>query len=350
MAVGLLNPFLRLLRKRGRAQRLQVSTRGAELLAQSGIAVSDLAMPHARVPHRAAIGLMRLMAEELGDPALAFYAGLAFEADDGGVHEYAARSAPSLLQGLETFCKYMPLLHDGCEVQFAVEEGGIVLRHRLLPGVSGPRGAHAYAIAAFSVAVRRDLRQEVAPLEVHFMQSQPPHADELRRGFGAELRFDREWNALVLPRGLLDAPMAHADAGLHAELCRYAEQLLALLPSRAALAQRVTELMRRRLASARHDLASIAESLHMSERSLRRKLAHEGTSHSELLDVARKELALSYLSSAELDLSEIGFRLGFAHPPAFHRAFRRWYGISPSEYRKRHAGSLLYRFFSTSGS
>jgi len=295
--------------------------------------------------------LMRLMAEELGDPALAFYAGLAFEADDGGVHEYAARSAPSLLQGLETFCKYMPLLHDGCEVQHAVEDDAVVLRHRLLPGVSGPRGAHEYAIAAFSVALKRYVREDVTPIEVHFTQAEPSHADELRRGLGTPLlRFDREWNALVLPKSLLDARMMHADSGLHAELCRYAEQLLALLPSRAALAQRVTELMRRRLASARHDLGSIAESLHMSERSLRRKLAHEGTSHSELLDVARKELALSYLARAELDLSEIGFRLGFAHPPAFHRAFRRWYGISPSEYRKRHAGTLLYRFFSTSGS
>ena len=78
----------------------------------------------------------------------------------------------------------------------------------------------------------------------------------------------------------------------------------------------------------------------MSERSLRRKLAHEGTSHSELLDVARKELALATCARPELDLSEIGFRLGFAHPPAFHRAFRRWYGISPQripQAPRRHA-------------
>ena len=77
---------------------------------------------------------------------------------------------------------------------------------------------------------------------------------------------------------------------------------------------------------------------------MRRKLGAEGTTHSELLDVLRRDLALELLAEPELDVAEIAFRLGFAHPPAFHRAFKRWLGISPSEHRASGQHSAFYRF------
>jgi AraC-like DNA-binding protein len=82
----------------------------------------------------------------------------------------------------------------------------------------------------------------------------------------------------------------------------------------------------------------------VSDSSLRRKLAAEHTTHSELLDALRRELALELLAHPELDIAEVAFRLGFSHPPAFHRAFKRWYGVSPSDHRGSGSHSAFYRF------
>ena len=73
----------------------------------------------------------------------------------------------------------------------------------------------------------------------------------------------------------------------------------------------------------------------LSERSLQRKLADAGTSYREVLDDTRREMALAYLASKPHTLSEITFLLGFADSRSFSRAFRRWTGQSPSEYRAR---------------
>ena len=85
----------------------------------------------------------------------------------------------------------------------------------------------------------------------------------------------------------------------------------------------------------------------MSERTLRRRLTREGVQLRELVEQTRREQACRYLTTSNLSVSEIAYRLGFAHPPAFHRAFRRWLGVSPLQYRREHAASRVYRYFAS---
>jgi AraC-like DNA-binding protein len=77
----------------------------------------------------------------------------------------------------------------------------------------------------------------------------------------------------------------------------------------------------------------VARKLGVSLRSLQRRLTEQGTSYSKVLDDARRELSLSYLDSPHYSLSEITYLLGFAEHSNFSRSFKRWYGISPSDYR-----------------
>lgn len=79
----------------------------------------------------------------------------------------------------------------------------------------------------------------------------------------------------------------------------------------------------------------VAKRLRMSRRTLHRQLAEEGTSFAELLDGLRRDLAAQYLTQARLAIGEIAFLLGLSEPSAFHRAFKRWYGAAPGEYRRR---------------
>jgi AraC-like DNA-binding protein len=79
--------------------------------------------------------------------------------------------------------------------------------------------------------------------------------------------------------------------------------------------------------------AYIADRLHLSERTLRRRLQAEGTRHKKLVEEIRQELATRYLESSDLGVADIAFLLGFSQAAAFNRAFRRWTGKTPGEYR-----------------
>ena len=82
----------------------------------------------------------------------------------------------------------------------------------------------------------------------------------------------------------------------------------------------------------------MASSLNLSVRSLQRKLSDENTNYKHLLDETRRELAMNYLGNSRLTINEITYLLGFSDPSNFTRAFRRWQGESPSNYRARQIG------------
>ncbi|MDF5982204.1 helix-turn-helix transcriptional regulator [Pseudomonas aeruginosa] len=79
----------------------------------------------------------------------------------------------------------------------------------------------------------------------------------------------------------------------------------------------------------------MAQALHLSQRTLQRRLQEEGTSYQQLLDDTRRDMAEQYLQQPGLTLLEVAYLLGFADPSNFFRAFRRWFGCTPNEYRAR---------------
>ena len=82
-------------------------------------------------------------------------------------------------------------------------------------------------------------------------------------------------------------------------------------------------------------MSSIAKKLRTSPRSLQRRLAEAGTSFSGVIDAERRNLALRHLENPCMSISEVAFLLGFSTGPAFHRAFKRWTGLTPMEARDR---------------
>jgi AraC-like DNA-binding protein len=123
---------------------------------------------------------------------------------------------------------------------------------------------------------------------------------------------------------------------------RHAEALLAALPVPApdSSAHRVRRILADALADGEGQatLAAVADKLHMSERSLQRRLADEGLKFDALLDELRRELAVRYLQDRKVAIAEVAYLLGYSEPSAFHRAFKRWTGKTPSELRQVPAG------------
>ena len=128
--------------------------------------------------------------------------------------------------------------------------------------------------------------------------------------------------------------MPRADAALKGVLDRAATQLLERLPRRDTWTARVREILAAELARGAPTLEQIAYRLGVTERTLRRRLHDEGTSHKEVLAELRLSLAQRHLSERVLSVAEIAFLLGFAEPSAFHKAFRRWTGRAPADCRR----------------
>lgn len=82
-------------------------------------------------------------------------------------------------------------------------------------------------------------------------------------------------------------------------------------------------------------MTSVAAALAMSPPTLRRRLEEDGTTFSALVDETRRDLAEQYLRNPKKAVDEVASLLGFGHVPTFHRAFRRWTGVTPSQHRKR---------------
>ena len=147
------------------------------------------------------------------------------------------------------------------------------------------------------------------------------------------VRFDRPANRLVFPAAALATPLRTADpVALQLARAQCERELAAMVD--AGLAGRVRAAL---LAepSGFPSVTAVARRLHLSTRTLKRKLADQGTTYSELLDGARRERALLLLDNRELSLAEVAARVGYTEVPNFTRAFRKWTRTTPAAYRAR---------------
>jgi AraC-like DNA-binding protein len=189
---------------------------------------------------------------------------------------------------------------------------------------------------AFAVAVRvgrHYLGAGHTPTEVRFRHVGARNEAAYERAFGCPVRFESARNELVFPRTMLEARQPFPDDALWRLLKRRADDLLVQERARELLHERVRHVLRHEVDLGRVDPAAIARRLGVSPRSLRRRLGDEGHSLSAIADDVRRELALSELLNPEMPIKHIADRVGFSEVSAFHRAFKRWTGVTPARYR-----------------
>jgi AraC-like DNA-binding protein len=294
--------------------------------------------PDARLPVTVLLELLRGAIELTGDEDLGLHAAESAGLGDMDVLEYAASSCTTGREALEVIIRYIPLVNDAIEI--SLEEKGDRVICRLRSRVPLTRAAADFQSAAFyrvmSLWLGPDLPRD---LEVWFEHQAPADPSEYRRLFaGAAIRFRAPADGFVFGAAALDIKLRSADPKLHQLLRRHAEQLMAELPSIDNLADRVRRLLRSQLPGRKLNVDRIAEQLHMSRRTLYRRLAEEGITFKKLADDQRRDLAFHYLERTEHGMGEISFLLGFSDLPAFYRAFRRWTGRTPLDYRKTGSG------------
>jgi AraC-like DNA-binding protein len=306
--------------------------------AQSAFAseASVLADPEARVPAARIIEFFAVVEELTGDPFFGLHAAEMLGKGDLRLLELTVSAAPNLRGALERVARYYGLIHERTDLTLTVEGDLAVFAHRK-EGFPKPLPRHEpeMLLAAIVIHARR-LTGVALPLRaVHFAHPRPPDISEHERVFGKALVFGASVDALLLDAADLERPLLTADPALREVLERYA----ALEVSKLAVPDRfltdVRECVARSLSGGEPTLESTAAAMKISTRTLQRRLQEFATSHQEVIDDVRKQLALGQLAREGMAISEVAYLLGFSDVSTFHRAFKRWTGSTPGEFRKQ---------------
>jgi AraC-like DNA-binding protein len=248
--------------------------------------------------------------------------------------ELAVRAMTDVAAALGALARWVGLLHPGL---YALVEVDAEEMRWVLSTPHRPRGVGRYVhelALAYALLRVRDGAGDVALRRVWFTHSRPPDLDGLRAFFGSsDLAFGCETSGFALGRSEADRVMRLADPRTVDAIAPMVEAEVSCLPRGAALAERIEAHLVRGLPDGA-DVAEVARAVHMSARTLQRRLEQENTRFSEVLDRARFRLSRGLLSDPTVTLADVAFRLGFADLATFSRAFKRWTGQPPGQWRR----------------
>ncbi len=287
------------------------------------------------VTARGLADLMEAASLLLSEPYLALRLPAELEFPRYGLAELAARASPTVRDAFSRVAKYAQLICPHLEITFEEQDGEARIRNRTLGHPRGTgRHMHEYGLAKAMHTCRSESGRPVNALRVWFMHARPRDLAPLERFFGTEeLSFGCADNGLALPAEWLDLPMRGGDPRMLATIEPMAEAALRAQPTLNDFAARVAGHLRSRLPEGA-SMEEVARALHMSERTLQRRLEQEGTRFSDVLDGVRESLARQWVSDRALTLADVTYRLGFSDLPTFSRAFKRWTGKPPGTFRR----------------
>lgn len=303
------------------------------LLRAVDLSPSLLASPQARVSARQFGALWRLVAQTLDDE---FFGQDSRRMKVGSFAMlcHTVVHCETLAQALERSVRFYGLIFDDIDVRLAVEgdTAKIVLRER---SMGAPRiFAHETLLMLLHGVACWLVGRRIAIDCAHFGYPEPSHSAEYRLMYSANLRFDGEQTTVEFDARSLALPVVQDERSV-AEFLRHApENILLKYKNADSLGARIRRRLRQSLPADLPEFEALASEMHMTPVTMRRRLHEEGATYQTIKDQLRRDLAIDYLSHSRRSVLDIALQLGFRERSAFHRAFRKWTGASPGEFRR----------------
>ena len=304
------------------------------LLAAVGLSAQLLQRPQARVSAKQYGELWRRIAIALDDE---FFGQDSRRMKSGSFAMlcHSVIHCRTLAPALERSLRFYRLILDDIGGTLVREAGTARIELRAREGAPDRVFAHEtllmllYGVACWLVNRRIPIRA------AEFAYPEPAHAAEYRLMYSTALRFGAPCTAIAFDASYLDLPVVQDERSLK-EFLRFApENIIVKYKNARSLGARIRRRLRQTLPGAVPAFAAIARELHVTPATLRRRLHEEGTSYRSLKDELRRDLAVRHLTHSARSVMDIAFELGFSERSAFHRAFRKWTGASPGEFRRR---------------
>lgn len=312
-------------------QRAGVDT--DEVYRRIGIDPDELLRSGTRIPHQGQASFWAAVEAVSGDTEIGLHLCPFLSPFAGEVMNHLFVSSPTMGVGFQRFNKYLRLISDHLEVRMATDLPGPQAVYTCMIGdADTPRHTEITLLYGMLQAVRLATGGRFQPdrLELHCLPGNSP--EEFQLTFGCPVSFGAPETRCYFDRSMLDLPLVHADPE-----AAVAHEAVAHRQMRRVLRQDIIDSVRTSLASQLENesctVKAIAEQLDRSPRRLRSELLEAGTSFNQILDEVRQSVAKKLLARSEETIEHIAQLAGFSDTSAFFRAFKKWTGITPTQYR-----------------
>jgi len=304
-----------------------------QLLGDVGVDAAVLADRDNRLPVESFVRLWQLIGSRCPDRVLALEWIEAWRITDVGLMGYLLANQRTLREAAAALSRYGRLVNEAQSSEVVRTGPTSRITYHLSPSLLSAQHPPEVILASLTHFLRGVLGGEFRPVLVRLPHPATSRTPRLEQWFGSEIRHEAGEVSLELPDELLDRLLPGADPVLAAYLHKQVEAVVQQVGAPNAVSQECARRIAVRLGSGEPSQAVIARQMGMSERTLQRRLQAEGGSFNELLEQARHTIACSYLADRKLAAYEVSFLLGYAEPATFFRAFKRWTGQTPQQYR-----------------
>jgi AraC-like DNA-binding protein len=252
---------------------------------------------------------------------------------------HLAAHAPTMRDAVMIASQFTNLAMDGVRVTLHDEEDAVVIQYAFPRSTALSDRALAELLMGGGVRLARSfIGPWVIPRFACFEHECPHNHREYTRIFGDNQRFGQSVTSIAFDREIVDRPQLHQHPELLELLRAEAQRRLDRMTTGVRPAIRLRQYLLTMPPSSIPEISAAARDLGMSERSLRRRLTADGTSYRDVVRSALEASAGRMLTQSTHTIKETAVALGFADVAAFHRAFKRWTGMTPGEYRRAHGG------------
>ena len=303
------------------------------LFRAAGIDPAIIRDPHAQIPRSNSDALLGALASRIAEPAFGLQAARCWHPSNLGTLGYAWLSSSTLRSGLRRVARYWRIVIADVAVRLDETPEGVEFVHASAdrPGVAeGIRGDAVMAI--IHDMCRTNFGDGFRPQRIAFRRTAPVDSHAYEALFRCPVTFGADANRIVIGRTEADHPLPTGNRDIAAAHDGVLVEQLARL-EKANIVARLRASLLERMTLGEFSEEDLASDLHMSRRSLQRRLAEADESYQSLVDDTRRDMALRYIEDPAKSATDITFLVGYSQQSAFTRAFRRWTGMSPSEYR-----------------
>ncbi len=305
------------------------------LVAEAGIDPGLLDKPENRVPFAQQQSLWGLAVERAGVPDFGLHFARSIQPTNFGLLGYMAMNYRTIGECFSAIVRYQFLAGEGGEFALQHEDGLTALCYTPINPDHPVTPQRVVGLLAATVSFGRWLvGAAFQPLHAEFFHGAPRDVTPYEEYFACPVHFSMPANRLLFDAGVNALAVPNASEELLLLLSERANRLLETRSLGPGIASRIASLLATQLGNRLPDKSLIAAQLGMSERTMQRRLREEGTSYQEILDNTRHYLARELLRSTRVPLADVALQLGFSEPSTFFRAFRKWEGMTPGQFRE----------------